>query len=214
MVSTTGRTDAAARAEAAARQREVDMLAALLPEQGRMLEIGGGTGWQARLRRDRGLAVTSVDLRGRDRRAEHHRVIEYDGVELPLRTAAFDCVWSSNVLEHVEDLAPLLQEVARVTRPGGVAIHVVPTPTWRVLNWAGAPFRGPPHPDDPSRGGCDSPHSSPRPTYPFGAPAHRPAATRRGHFRRSRSSQELAAATVAISTRDRGLGRGCRAASG
>ena len=41
-------------------------------------------------------------------------------------------MFSSNVLEHVGDLPAMLDEMARVLAPGGVALHVMPTHHWRL----------------------------------------------------------------------------------
>jgi SAM-dependent methyltransferase len=43
-----------------------------------------------------------------------------DGYRLPFRDATADVCFSSNVLEHVADPLRLMEEMARVTRPGGV----------------------------------------------------------------------------------------------
>lgn len=40
---------------------------------------------------------------------------------------AFDFVYSAYVLEHVPDIHALMVELARVVRPGGVMVHVVPS---------------------------------------------------------------------------------------
>jgi len=40
-------------------------------------------------------------------------------------------VFSSNVLEHVPDLAQMHREIRRVLKPGGCCIHAMPTHTWR-----------------------------------------------------------------------------------
>lgn len=45
---------------------------------------------------------------------------------LPFEKGMFDLVLSEQVLEHVQDLALLVQELARVTTPGGVGIHFFP----------------------------------------------------------------------------------------
>ena len=43
-----------------------------------------------------------------------------DGYWLPVRDSCADVVFSSNVLEHVRDPIGLIEEMIRVTRPGGV----------------------------------------------------------------------------------------------
>lgn len=48
--------------------------------------------------------------------------------ELPYRTASYDVIWSWGVLHYVPDTQSALQEIARVLRPGGVAlIHTLRT---------------------------------------------------------------------------------------
>src|SRR5262249_39053343 len=39
--------------------------------------------------------------------------------------------FSSNVLEHVEDIGGLLRDAARVLKPDGVMVHIVPSSAWR-----------------------------------------------------------------------------------
>ncbi len=46
--------------------------------------------------------------------------------ELPFSSAAFDGVVIDNVLEHINDPAPLLSEVLRVLRTGGIVVVGVP----------------------------------------------------------------------------------------
>src|SRR5262249_24381887 len=72
------------------------------------------------------------DLVGRQSTAQsYHAVEDYDGIHLPLPDASADVVFSSNVLEHVRDLPALLEETRRVIKPRGLAIHTLPTPSWR-----------------------------------------------------------------------------------
>jgi SAM-dependent methyltransferase len=52
------------------------------------------------------------------------------GTRLPLRSASFDVVLASDVLEHIEDDASALQEIARVLRPDGVLVFTVPAHPW------------------------------------------------------------------------------------
>lgn len=53
------------------------------------------------------------------------------GHALPYPDASFATVFSNSVLEHVEDLEPVLQEVARVLKPGGRLIFTVPSDAFR-----------------------------------------------------------------------------------
>jgi SAM-dependent methyltransferase len=59
-------------------------------------------------------------------------VVDYDGRTFPVPDHSIDCVLSSNVLEHVEDLPQFHREVRRVLRPGGICVHDMPTSTWRL----------------------------------------------------------------------------------
>jgi SAM-dependent methyltransferase len=48
------------------------------------------------------------------------------GEALPYQDASFDVVFSSNVIEHVNDPAKVMAESLRVLRPGGIMYHVIP----------------------------------------------------------------------------------------
>jgi SAM-dependent methyltransferase len=54
------------------------------------------------------------------RRRTDAEFVTFDGVSLPFGDASFDAVYCKQVLEHVRAPAPLLAEVARVLRPGGL----------------------------------------------------------------------------------------------
>jgi SAM-dependent methyltransferase len=54
------------------------------------------------------------------RRRTDARFVTFDGVSLPFETASFDAVYCKQVLEHVRAPEPLLGEVGRVLRPGGL----------------------------------------------------------------------------------------------
>lgn len=114
------------------RAYELAFIERYLARGAKILEIGGGTGVQARELSSRGYDVVSIDLPASG--YAHDRVfpiIEYDGRKLPFDDASFDIVLSSNVLEHVPDLGALYQEFERVLKPGGYGVHVMPTGTWR-----------------------------------------------------------------------------------
>jgi SAM-dependent methyltransferase len=48
------------------------------------------------------------------------------GAAVPERDGSFDWVLSNSVLEHIDDLEPVLEEVARLLRPGGEFVFTVP----------------------------------------------------------------------------------------
>lgn len=98
-----------------------------------VLELGAGTGHQAAILEGLGYRVTAVELPSSAYAASRvFGVIDYDGRRLPFDDGAFNVVFSSNVLEHVSDIDGMLAEIRRVLAPGGVALHVLPTPAWRV----------------------------------------------------------------------------------
>ena len=109
------------------------MIMARFPAGARILEIGAGTGRQALAIRNRGFDVEAIEIPDSNYR-EHQAfpITAYDGRQIPFPDASFDVVFSSNVLEHVRDLAALEAEIKRVLRPGGFCVHVMPTHIWRL----------------------------------------------------------------------------------
>jgi SAM-dependent methyltransferase len=88
-----------------------------------VVDVGGGGGWFTEAFRARGahcylfepdraeLGLRSVLPAG---------AVLADGYWLPVRDGGADVVLSSNVLEHVPDPIGLIEEMIRVTRPGGL----------------------------------------------------------------------------------------------
>ncbi|HET6254688.1 MAG TPA: class I SAM-dependent methyltransferase [Puia sp.] len=50
----------------------------------------------------------------------------YDGKRIPFEDAHFDCVFSSEVFEHVFNLPEVLREINRVLKPGGLLLATCP----------------------------------------------------------------------------------------
>ena len=122
------------------RNAEVEIvLAELLARNAKgasIVEIGGGTGWQAKRLAEAGFKVRSFEIANSDyREGRVFPVEEYDGHKIPAPDGSFDVVFSSNVLEHIGALEQFQDELARVLKPNGIAIHVVPSATWRVYTF-------------------------------------------------------------------------------
>lgn len=99
-----------------------------------LLEIGGGTGEQAALLQSLGFHVISIDLPQSNYSGSRcFPIIDYDGVSFPVPDQTVDVVFSSNVLEHIEDLRQVHTETQRVLKSEGYAVHIMPSHTWR---WA------------------------------------------------------------------------------
>jgi len=94
----------------------------------RILDLGCGTGYGTHELADALPRTFAVDRISPDPAARHPRAgfIRADATRLPLRSAAFDMVVSFQVIEHLEDPVPYLETIARLLRPGGVAILTTP----------------------------------------------------------------------------------------
>ena len=104
----------------------------LLPDSGRVLEIGAGAGWQAKYLANRGYIVSAIDLPSSNYLENRiWPVIDYDGSKIPFDNNTFDVIFSSNVLEHIPNVYAFQEEIHRVLKQDGRVIHVLPSSGWR-----------------------------------------------------------------------------------
>jgi SAM-dependent methyltransferase len=100
-------------------ERHVDLAGA------RVADFGGGPGFYSDAFASRGARPVLIDLDPAEitlhgRRPPYAVVARAE--QSPLADGAVDMAFSSNLLEHVPDLAPVADQIVRVVRPGGVAV--------------------------------------------------------------------------------------------
>ncbi|MEU4158932.1 alpha-(1-_3)-arabinofuranosyltransferase family protein [Actinoplanes sp. NPDC026670] len=98
----------------------------------RVLDVGGGPGYFASEFEKAGASYHGLDPAVgdfADAGAKVAGMVRGSGTNLPIRTGSLDVCYSSNVLEHVSEPEKMLDEMVRVTRPGGT-VFVSFTPWW------------------------------------------------------------------------------------
>ena len=127
-------------------ETKVAHLRPLLPSGGSALEIGAGSGrLLIRLARERPYRAVALDYAPYAIRAvrENYRraglaghALFGDARALPFPDASFDLVLSGGLLEHFREPEPVVREMARVLRPGGLFYaDIVPRKT-SLYRWA------------------------------------------------------------------------------
>lgn len=126
---------------------KLEHLQAILPAQGRTLEVGCGSGRLSCFLARQGLRTVCLDFSLPALEAARRnyaalraagRFVAGDGFGLPFRDGAFAVVLSTGLLEHFEDPSPIVREMARVLRPGGLFYSdIVPRKfsLFRSLEW-------------------------------------------------------------------------------
>jgi len=99
-----------------------------LPEP--VLDLGCGDGHFTSVVFDRPLDVGIDPWAGPVRQAAgsggYQLVLQGSGAQLPFPDETFGSAMSNSVLEHIPELDPVMQEMARVLQPGGLFIFCVP----------------------------------------------------------------------------------------
>lgn len=121
-------------------ERRVGVLRQCVPPPGPVLDVGCGTGLLAWRLTEAGYRVTGLDpSAGMLQEALPVTRIQGDGTHLPFRDGSFPAVVSVATLHHVVDPAAVravVQEMVRVTAPGGAAViwdHNPLNPYWPLL---------------------------------------------------------------------------------
>lgn len=114
-------------------------------KSGKFLDVGCGAGYaMKKAREDFNCVCTGIDpdpmAHGVGRNESNfyigeENIITGKAENLPFPDDNFDTVYSSHVLEHVEDPLKSMQEMKRVMKADGVLIIGMPTATMALINW-------------------------------------------------------------------------------
>lgn len=113
----------------------------------RALDIGCRDGYWSERLKQKGYAVSALDLEPHYESALTHNVEN----GLPYADGSFDLVWCSEVIEHLYRPEFLFAEVERVLAPGGQAVFTTPNSAWwfyplvRLWGWTPKKLQNPDH---------------------------------------------------------------------
>ncbi len=91
----------------------------------KILEIGAGDGHMTSILISKGWNVIATDPKPRTPMKTY--VCPMDGRNISFPDNTFDIIFSSNVLEHINDLPQAFSEMKRVLKKSGIMMHTVPT---------------------------------------------------------------------------------------
>ena len=97
----------------------------------KILEIGGGDGFQAKILNDKGFSVVSVDMEPRI--PPIFPVKKINSSKLDFSNESFDIVFTSHVLPHIQNLEEIFSEIKRIIKKDGIILHIVPTTGWSLI---------------------------------------------------------------------------------
>jgi SAM-dependent methyltransferase len=111
--------------------KRLDIIEALQPRRGRLLDVGCGSGEVLAVARDRGWEVAGAEPVPQSAEIARGRGLDVRSALLDdagFEEASFDVVTAFHVLEHIPTGVAFLRDLARYARPGGLV--VVEVPNW------------------------------------------------------------------------------------
>ena len=128
---------------------KLEYLRDILPASGRCLEVGAGSGRLSCWLAQGGYGTVCMDFSPNALKAARLNYgsetvtggfLAGDGFALPVQDRSLDVVLSTGLLEHFADPAPIVREMVRVLKPGGLFYSdIVPKKfsLFRSLDWVG-----------------------------------------------------------------------------
>lgn len=114
-------------------------------KSGKFLDVGCGAGYaMQRAQEDTGSEAFGIDpdpmghgvgREGSNFKVKAENIQKAFAEAIPFNDGMFDTVYSSHVLEHVNDEIKSLQEMSRVLKNNGVLIIGMPTASMAAINW-------------------------------------------------------------------------------
>jgi SAM-dependent methyltransferase len=121
-------------------------LAALIPQQSKVLDVGCGDGTIDALIMQQSPTVSIEGIDVLIRPARKISVCQFDGLHIPYSDAHFDVVMFVDVLHHADDPLLLLREARRVGRSVLIKDHLrqgfLAAATLRFMDWVGNAHHG------------------------------------------------------------------------
>lgn len=118
------------------------LLAEMLPDNAKVLDVGTGDGWLAAMIMERrhDLAIQGVDVLVRP--GTRIPVAGFDGCRLPFDSEMFDCVMLIDVLHHTTDPRIQVAEAVRVSKhyiiiKDHLLEGAFARPTLKIMDWVG-----------------------------------------------------------------------------
>ena len=109
------------------------ILSELPPKKGKILDVGCGKAWVAKLCCPKKLDVVSMDISLTNVEKaitkypfENHSVVVADVFNLPFKENSLDYIIASEIIEHVVSPAKFVRNLMNVLKPGGVLLITTP----------------------------------------------------------------------------------------
>lgn len=99
-----------------------EFMAGVLPESGRVVDVGPGNGEDAAVLSSLGFDVTGVDVRTDLVSPSSWTLLQGSAYDLPVSTGSVQVVWANRVIHHLLDLERFAAEAFRVLVPGGLVV--------------------------------------------------------------------------------------------